>query len=228
MSTLPTNAWSSQPVPSVVNPASQASPILVRTVRKQDLGTLTDILASSFHRQEQVGWLYSLLRAGIYEDLRMRIQTRNQHYVCLVAVQQRDDSEMAQAAQVQRSLHLALPAVQSMAISGDRPVGTVEIAVKMPPPWQSPHRRYLYISNLAVHADYRRQGVARQLLQTCERVAIDWGFQDLYLHVMENNSQARRLYMRAGYRLMRVESSITSVLLGRPQQLFMHKSLSRD
>ncbi|HEY9641696.1 MAG TPA: GNAT family N-acetyltransferase [Coleofasciculaceae cyanobacterium] len=237
MSTPPTHALSSQPQPPLEGGASSPVdlPLLVRTVRKQDLGSLADILASSFHSQDgQLGWLYPLLRAGIYEDLRTRIQNRAQHYACLVATRRVSSAELEQEEKARRSLQLNssllppafMPPGDELA-SADRAIGTIEISLKTPPPWLSPHTRYLYVSNLAVHLDYRRQGVAQQLLQTCDRVAVDWGFQDIYLHVLESNHQARRLYLRSGYRLLRVETSIGSWLLGRPRQLFLHKSLSK-
>jgi len=188
-----------------------------------------------------MGWLYPLLRAGIYEDLRTRSQTRTKHYACLVATRRISSSELDQEAQIRRSLQLHpslhpafIPtsaftptAAMEGALNSDRPVGTVEISLKTPPPWQSPHARYLYLSNLAVHSNYRRQGAAQKLLQTCDRVALGWGFQDLYLHVLESNHAARRLYLRSGYHVLRAETSLTSWLLGKPRQLFMHKSLSQ-
>lgn len=231
MSTLPSNAWSSYPTPPAGGSATSGLPVLIRTVRKQDLPGLADLLANSFHHQDgMVGWLYPLLRAGIYEDLRTRIQTRHKNYACLVASQPLTSSEIEQTNKAQRSLHLTPthPVFLSTLPYGDRPLGTVEITLKTPPPWQSPHIRYLYLSNLAVHPESRRQGIAQQLLKTCEQVAQDWGYQDLYLHVLENNSTARRLYVRAGYRIMRIETSLSSWLLGRPRQLFLHKHLSQD
>ncbi|MBW4659343.1 MAG: GNAT family N-acetyltransferase [Drouetiella hepatica Uher 2000/2452] len=256
MSTLPTDAFSKDAFSKDVltkNGLSEALSslegvdysaidlsLLVRTVRKQDLGSLADILTSSFHSQNgSMGWLYPLLRAGIYEDLRTRSQTRTKHYACLVAARRMSSSELDQEAQARRSLQLnpsLHPAFTStpafaptvLSVGSDRPIGTIEISSKNPPPWQSPHTRYLYLSNLAVHSNYRRQGAAQQLLQTCDRVALGWGFQDLYLHVLESNHAARRLYLRSGYRVLRAEASLSSWMLGRPRQLFMHKSLSTN
>jgi ribosomal protein S18 acetylase RimI-like enzyme len=237
MSSLYPDTSPFQPSPSEGEPADAAAtlPFLIRTVRKPDLAGLSDILASSFHSQDGTwGWLYPLLRTGIYEDLRTRIQTKNKHYACLVAARCISSSEAEQAAKIQRSLQLRSPLHPAWVppiyatIGSDRPLGTVEISVKTPPPWQSPHTRYVYLSNLAVHEDARRQGVAQQLLHTSERVALDWGFQDIYLHVLENNQTARRLYLRAGYQLMRVELNLASWLIGRPRQLFLHKHLSKE
>ncbi|MBD3881260.1 GNAT family N-acetyltransferase [Phormidium tenue FACHB-886] len=237
MSPLHQNASLSQPWLTAGEPVPSDSthpPCFVRTVRKADLAGLSDILASSFHSQDGTwGWLYPLLRMGIYEDLRTRIQTKTKHYICLVAAYRVSETEAEQEDKLQRSLQLNSslhPAwsAPSYTTGGDRPIGTVEVSVKTPPPWQSPHTRYVYLSNLAVHTDFRRRGLAQQMLQMSERVALDWGFEDLYLHVLENNHTARRLYLRAGYRLMRVETNVAGWLIGRPRQLFMHKHLSKD
>ncbi|NJR64354.1 MAG: GNAT family N-acetyltransferase [Leptolyngbyaceae cyanobacterium CRU_2_3] len=163
------------------------------------------------------------------------MQNRSKHYACLVVARPVLSAEIEQEEKSKRSLQFSSPILASAltsladgAVKGNRPIGTIEISLKNPPSWQSPYTRYLYLSNLAVHLDYRRQGAAQQLLQTCDRVALDWGFHDLYLHVLESNYQARRLYLRSGYRLLRVETSLGGWLLGRPRQLFLHKSLRKS
>lgn len=192
--------------------------LLIRTVRQQDLVGLSEVLASSFHAQDGAwGWLYPLLRAGIYEDLRTRLYAKTAYHVCLVAVRQT----------LTGSVEREMQTVYGTGV-GDRPLGTVEISLRSHQPWSFPHSRYLYLSNLAVRADCRRQGMAQYLLQSCDRIALDWGFSDLYLHVLENNHQARRLYSKAGYQVQQVEISIGSVLLGRSRQLLLRKHLVRD
>ena len=166
-------------------------------------------------------WVYPLLKAGIHEDLRSRLLTRGPHYACLAAVRTDAPSRITPA-EVGRSPHAALGFVNQR---DEVILGTVEVALKTPPllqPWLS---KYIYISNLAVKADCRRRGVAQRLLQTCERVALDWGFTDLYLHVLENNHTARRLYWKAGYRLQRIDVNPFSLMLGQPRQLFLRKQL---
>lgn len=99
------------------------------------------------------------------------------------------------------------------------------IALRSPPSWQPHASQYPYISNLAVRKSYRRQGVARQLLLACERTSLEWGFPDLYLHVLENNHQARQLYLKAGYQLRQVEPSYSAWLFGQPKRLFLQKHI---
>jgi ribosomal protein S18 acetylase RimI-like enzyme len=166
-----------------------------------------------------MGWLYPILRAGIYEDLKTRLQNRTRHYACLVAVKPglRQSPEL-----------VSNPGLTRLAGKGDVLMGTVELSLKTPPMIQPWRDKYLYLSNLAVKTEYRHRGVAQELLKTCERIALDWGFEDLYLHVLENNDAAQRLYWRAGYRMQRTEISPFSLLLGQPRQLFLHKRLRRE
>ncbi|GAB4374787.1 MAG: N-acetyltransferase [Elainellaceae cyanobacterium] len=197
-----------QPLPSRWETSGHAvSPLLIRTVRYQDLASLAEVLASSFHSQEgTLGWLYPILRVGIYEDLRSRLQNRTKRHACLVAIL--------------RDSHSA-----ALAGLSDRPIGTIEISLRRHSFNPFSDARYPYLSNLAVLAEYRRQGVAQELLQTCERVAKDWGFHEIYLHVLENNHRARRLYWKAGYRLRSIDTNPVGWLLGRPRQLLLRKSL---
>jgi ribosomal protein S18 acetylase RimI-like enzyme len=145
-----------------------------------------------------------MLRLGIYEDLRNRLRSTSPYYVCLVAVAE----------------------VSTVTGSREELAGTVEIALRSPPSWQPRNFQYPYISNLAVRKSCRRQGVARQLLLACEQTSLEWGYYHLYLHVLENNYQARQLYLKTGYQLRQVESSYSSWLLGRPKRLFLSKQLT--
>ncbi len=185
--------------------AAGASKFTIRTAQVRDLTSMAEILTDSFHsRTGLMGWAYPLLRLGIYEDLRNRLRSTLPHYVCLVAV----------------------TAVSTVAGSRQELAGTVEIALRSSHSWQTQDSKYPYISNLAVRKSSRRQGVAQQLLLACEQTCIEWGFQDLYLHVLDNNHQARQLYLKSGYQLHQVESSYSTWLLGRPKRLFLHKHLS--
>ena len=82
-------------------------------------------------------------------------------------------------------------------------VGTVELAVRTLVPgtdgnYINPYRqsdRYPYLSNLAV------------------------------LHVLENNYQARQLYLKLGYQLERVDTSWSHWLFQQPRQMLLHKRL---
>lgn len=183
----------------------------IRVAASNDLTQLADILAMSFHSREGfVEWVYPVLRLGIYEDLKNRLRSKAEHYICLVA-------EL-----VSRDLgteNYRSPGTQSI-------TGTIEMALRSRFPWQIPSYDYPYLSNLAVHPEYRRQGVAQQLLNNCEDTAREWGFSEIYLHVLENNHAARQLYYQAGYRLQQVDWHWTYWLFGQPRRLFLRKQIS--
>ena len=187
--------------PLIPSQSERYSNFKIRAAQVEDLNTLAEILADSFHVQQGIfGWAYPLLRLGIYEDLRTRLRSNSPDRICLVALNRAGKA------------------------AGDI-VGTVEMGLRSTDPFARARSRYPYLSNLAVSRSDRRRGVAKQLLQKCERVALEWRFQDLYLHVLENNHHARQLYFNLGYQLHKVDSNWDNWLLGKPRQLFLHKHL---
>lgn len=217
-SPLPRNWSDNLPQNEGEDPRRGTFPIAVRSVQQQDLASLAEVLVNSFHSKEGIlGIFYPLLRMGIYEDLRSRLGNKTHRYACLVAVQ-------ASRTQTFNVAHLHQLAV--MPGISERPIGTVELTVRSSQLWLTRQSTgYVYLSNLAVQAEYRHHGVAQQLLQACEQIALDWGFENIYLHVLENNPSARRLYRKAGYQLHEVEAGIGTWLIGQPKQLFLRKVL---
>ena len=185
---------------------TNAPDIKIRTAQTQDLSQLAEILTDSFHPPTGImRWTQPILRLGIYEDLRNRLRSNSEHYLCLVAVSQ----------------------VSTLTNADEEIAGTVEIALRSPPSWQPQVSKYAYISNLAVSQSCRRQGVAKQLLLACDRTAKEWGFHKLSLHVLENNYQARQLYLKTGYQLCQVEPSYGArKLFRRPKRLLLQKNLA--
>lgn len=59
--------------------------------------------------------------------------------------------------------------------------------------------RKLYLMDLAVRPDLRRQGVATALLKEVEAYALENDYRDIYLHVEVGNESARNLYIRNGF-----------------------------
>ena len=106
-------------------------------------------------------------------------------------------------------------------------VATVELSVRLGDAWTYTGTRkcFAYLSNLAVHPQYRRQGAACALLTSCEKVAAEWGFKDLYLHVLENNHQARQLYFKLGYRMHQIDSNWNTFFFRRSRQILLYKHL---
>jgi GNAT superfamily N-acetyltransferase len=177
----------------------------IRAAQQGDLTELADVLTESFHSHSGIfSWISPIFRLGVYEDLRNRLRLSPANYACLVAV----DSSPRYSGSYRTV------------------VGTVEIGLRTTHPWQPLSQQYPYLSNLAVREDCRRRGVAHQLLMSCERIVLDWGYQDIYLHVLENNYPARQLYARSGYQLRQTDFSWDCWLLGRPRRLFLNKRLS--
>ena len=56
------------------------------------------------------------------------------------------------------------------------------------------------IANMAVDQRYRKQGIARALLQACEQHALAMGMEYISLVVHKQNTPARELYESSGFR----------------------------
>jgi GNAT superfamily N-acetyltransferase len=175
----------------------------IRSARLPDLSALSAILLEGFHPSTSWQWLQPFVRLGIQEDLRQRLSHESSHYVCLIA-----------SSQTEEHTH-----------QGADLVGTVEISLRSPDVWLRGTQPYPYLSNLTVRAAWRGQGVAQQLLVASEHVALSWGFQDLYLHVLEQNYPARNLYQKAGYRLQQSDAFWYRWLPWRSPRLLLHKHL---
>lgn len=189
---------------SIIISREKASDFIIRKANQEDLAQLAEVLTKSFHSREGLNfWFYYLLKLGIYEDLRYRLRHGTPHYTCLVAT-------------------TGLNEAQAMK---EYVVGTVEIALRREYCWSSAIKESPYISNLAVQDAYRRLGIAGKLLNKCEILAREWGFQKIYLHVLENNHQAKQLYLNKGYGVCRIEFSFGEWLFHRPRRLLLVKNL---
>ncbi|MEO0517952.1 MAG: GNAT family N-acetyltransferase [Cyanobacteria bacterium P01_A01_bin.116] len=187
----------------VISPTSQHQPFRIRAAHIKDLPEIVGVLLRSFYSQVQATqWLYWLMRIGIQEDIKVKLATPANQYACLVATT--IDSETSQSGSV---------------------IGTAEISQRPCETWQLFPAKRAYLSNLAVSPNHRRQGAAQQLLDTCEDIALSWGFRDIYLHVMVDNRKAQALYEQAGYRPCEVSNPILSGLGLRPQRLLLSKQV---
>ncbi|MEO1210140.1 MAG: N-acetyltransferase [Cyanobacteria bacterium J06638_20] len=192
-------------------PLSDATPLAcqIRAARISDVDALADLLVSSFHRQEGLaGLLYPFWRMALREDIRNRLRRRSPHYCCLVAVVPPSDTP-------------------EPATSAPRIIGTVEMSIRpqISLSLQTWFRAFPYLSNLAVMSTYRRHGIASRMIAACETTAKQWGYQDLYLHVLENNDAAVTLYQKLGFVTYRRELNPLAILLQQPQQTLLHKAL---
>ncbi|MEM9568970.1 MAG: GNAT family N-acetyltransferase, partial [Cyanobacteria bacterium P01_E01_bin.34] len=151
--------------------------ILVYPASLEDLDTLADVLALSFHpRVGLQGLVWPVLRLGIREDIRRRLLGKNPKYCCLGAW------------------------------GNDELVGTLEIGMRRTSSSSqatdsADKTRSPYIANLAVLPDWRRKGIASKLLLGAEGIAAAWGSDRIFLHVLETNKAAQRLYLNARYRI---------------------------
>ena len=185
--------------------------VRIRQAQPSDLKPLTELLAQSFHAPGgQAPWYYPLLKMSIQEDLRQRLRSISDEYVCLVAVTQ--------------SVPEAI-------------VGTVEINVRpqygyawlgLPGLLISQVVRSPYLSNLAVAESSRRQGVGLQLLDACQQTAQQWGHREIYLHVLEDNRAAQNLYQQAGYRFQRPDPSWETWIFQQSQRLLLKQTLGQQ
>ncbi len=208
--------------PFQLNDTSSSSPQRgpeprIRKAVPADLSQLTDLLTSSFYQQSGwLGWVYPVLKLGIQEDLKQRIKTQKPNYACLTAIKttpQPTPTAPGHDTQFRRQ------EIEFIA-------GTLELSERQSWPWQALSPKYIYVSNLAVRADVRRRGIAQALLAHAEHLAVEWQIQDLYLHVMEDNVKARKLYRKAGFTLFQAEDSVSSWLGFKARRLLLHKTLS--
>ncbi|OUC14667.1 MAG: hypothetical protein B0A82_10035 [Alkalinema sp. CACIAM 70d] len=176
-------------------------PLRIRPARSADARTIAELLSQCFELvSPQLTWILPLVRLGIQEDLRYRLK-QQQGYACFVAELQTEN---------QRHLQL---------------VGTIEVSLKNFNFLGRCQPVYPYLANLAVHPDYRQQGIARRLIQICEQKILNWGAQDLYLHVLEENFSARKLYLDLGYSTQSLERMYGLSLQSQQLRFFLHKRI---
>ena len=170
----------------------------IRQAQIEEIGEISEVITRSFHSCEGLGILiYPFLKLGIYEDIRTRLCNQTKYYACFIATS-----------------------------STGGITGAVELSLSSAEGWVPQEYQSTYISNLAVSPSYRRQGIAQRLLKNCEKMTKKWGFSEIYLHVLENNWQAQKLYKQCGYQVSRAETSITNWLFNQPRRLLLKKTLT--
>jgi ribosomal protein S18 acetylase RimI-like enzyme len=150
--------------------------VIIRRADLVDIPSIAYILTLSFYPRS--GWLFPLWRWSIGWDVRWRFLDASPRYACLVAI---DPT-------------LAVPPI----------VGTIEICTK-PNLGQPKSKNQPYLFNLAVHPRWRRQGVATQLLLAVEPLVQQWGFNQVFMHVMAHNHPAHKLYSQSNYQPQQID-----------------------
>ncbi len=184
----------------------------------EDTRTISSILAQSFYDfPDFIGWVHPFLQFTINEDLRYRLRSRSPVYACLVA--KIANSERRDSRECQRR--------ENSLSSENIIVGTAEIALRSASFWSN-ELQYPYISNLAVKQSYRRLGIASQLLTKCEEIALDWGYEETRLHVLDKNDSAKQLYCHNGYHISQIETNWGNLWFDYSSRLLLRKSINTN
>ena len=188
---------------SIDNNVERNLKVTIQPAVLEDAKAVSAVLTQSFYNfPDFVDWVSPLLRFTIAEDLRFRLRSRSPLYSCLVAkLAPTDNSD------------------DSMLV-----VGTIEIALRSLSLW-STNSQYPYISNLAVHHDFRRLGIGSQLLSKCEQVALDWGYRETRLHVLDSNASAKQLYCNNDYQISQIEANWGNLWFDYSPRLLLKKQL---
>ncbi len=136
------------------------------------------------------------------ERARQRLNYRRRSFYCFIA-QDRTSSQI----------------VGCVAVTLARPEAI------LPPPFPTTASLRCYISNMAVSPDHRRQGVATEMLNRCERVARLWGQTSVWLHVEVKNEDAASLYRGLGYKQVPWLGSSGLPWRGTKRQILLVKEL---
>ena len=169
-------------------------PVTVRSAQTLDIAGMSKVLVQGFNLVPYA-WMHPIAQAGIQADLKVRMN-RKSSYQAFVAIDPNGD-----------------PAAI---------VGSVEVTLQKLNLSCQP-TSYAYLSSLTVAYDYRRLGVAQQLIQACERQVGLWNQSDLYLHVLGENVAARRLYLQLGYGIHRKIRSWNPSLWHFEEQMMLHR-----
>ena len=181
----------------------------------EDTKAISRVLAQSFYRlPEFASWIYPFLQFTISEDIRHRLRSQSPHYCCLVAkIAPQNYLNSSNSSEVDN---------KELVI-----VGTIEIAMRSPSLWLNTPQ-YPYISNLAVDQKYRRLGIGKLLLARCEQAAMDWGYSETRLHVLDNNDAAKYLYHSGGYQIAQIEANWSNMWFDYSPRLLLKKEINLE
>lgn len=192
---------------SIERDVSNHLQLAIQLARMEDTKAISSVLAKSFYDfPEFANWVYPFLQFTINEDLRYRLRSHSPMYSCLVA----------------KIIPIDRNTTESN--SDCTIVGTAEITLRSASFWSS-EPQYPYISNLAVRQDYRRLGIGSQLLAKCEEIALDWGYRETRLHVLDRNDSAKQLYCANGYQISQIEANWGNLWFDYSSRLLLKKQI---
>ena len=184
----------------------------------EDTKAVSAILAQSFYNLPGfASWAYPFLKFTINEDLRHRLRSQSPSYSCFVA-------KLPGASLNYGALMLSVQSPRAIASSDLLIVGTIEIALRSTSLWSN-HPQHPYISNLAVAKDFRRLGIGSKLLAKCEQTALDWGYEETRLHVLDRNDSAKQLYCNNGYQISQIEANWGNLWFDYSPRLLLRKPI---
>jgi GNAT superfamily N-acetyltransferase len=69
------------------------------------------------------------------------------------------------------------------------------------------------MSNLAISKQFRRRGLAEELVKSAESIARkEWGYDECYLYVEKRNVPAIKLYKKMGYKTLWEDENATTLI----------------
>jgi ribosomal protein S18 acetylase RimI-like enzyme len=89
----------------------------------------------------------------------------------------------------------------------------IEVSEIKTPNGRSAQFKAPLMSNLAVGRNVRRKGIAEDLVQATEDLALkEWGYTECYLFVEKMNKPALKLYQKLGYKIQWEDDTATTLL----------------
>jgi ribosomal protein S18 acetylase RimI-like enzyme len=148
----------------------------------KDLGRVSNILTYGFFSQGTNFFTYQLERLKTYLSIesmfahQQNLAKRDQQSIIMMVACRTTDGEV---------------------------IGVCEIDNRLPQEKKQMLEYRPYMCNLAVDKKWRRKGIAKALVETCEEIVMTrWGAQKLYLKVREENNSAQLLYKSLGYSVL--------------------------
>lgn len=184
---------------------------------REEMDEVAEIQASAFHSPSPIwdSFVYKIFKAEVLSALLYRIRhSPPDRYACLVA---EPDYHTVESGMHGMSENKLVGVVDATAFAGKDVLCHLEGAEEC-----------LYVSGIAVSANYRRRKVATVLLKACDFLAFLWGFDYLVLRANVDDVGARTLYARAGYKVVYEDPPSISTWTGREQFVLMVKRASTE